>query len=318
MRNRHSEKRYSSINNALYERFGERVYKVSLESGLSCPNKDGTIGSSGCIFCNTDSYIPKTTIDGEQYAINVGELTIGEQLETGIEYVKGRHGAKKVISYFQSGSNTHAAASTLKPIFEEAIDHPSVVGLAISTRPDCILDEHAELFDELSRKTFLWVELGLQSSHDSTLKLIERGHSVEQFVHASDLLKKFNIPICVHTILGLPGESLEMMLTTAKFLNEQDVWGAKIHNLHVLKDTKLEKMYRNGECNIPSLKEYACWVASFLETLNPNILIHRLNSHSPKRFTIAPEWSVNKLATFNEIEKQLKETDSWQGKRYIP
>ncbi len=316
MRNRESKKRYSSINNTLYERFGERVYKVSLESGLSCPMRDGTLDEDGCAFCNMDSYVPRTIVDGEQWTVNSGRISIKEQLRDGIEYIKRRHETEKVISYFQSGSNTHAPASELKPIFEEALDHPAVVGLAVSTRPDCISDEHVKLFHELSKRTFLWVELGLQSSHNSTLELIERGHTVEQFIEANDLLRRFDIPVCAHTILGLPGESPEMMFETASFLNEHELWGVKIHNLHVLKDTKLERMFRDGKYSVPSLTEYAGWVVSFLEILNPNILVHRLNSHSPRRLTIAPEWSINKLAIFSEVERQLEERDTWQGKRF--
>lgn len=295
------------------DRFGERVYKVTLESGCSCPNRDGTVGTTGCLFCNPKGYRPATSPES-----GGSGKAIREQLLEGIEYIRRRHGARRVISYFQGGSNTHAPASALRPIFEEAIDHPAVAGLAISTRPDCTGAEHIEMLQALAQKTFLWVELGLQSAHDLTLAAIGRGHAVAAFTEACARLSAAGVPVCAHVILGLPGETLEQMRETARFLNEQPVWGVKIHNLHVLRDTGLEGRYRAGDIAIPSVEEYAGWVADVLEILRPEIVIHRVSGHSPRGLTVAPAWSVNKLAIFNAVEAELARRDSWQGKGVTP
>jgi len=241
---------------------------------------------------------------------------IERQLSEGIEYIKKRHGTDKVIAYFQSGSNTYFPSKTLRPLLENVINKKNVVGLAISTRPDCIEDEHIEMLRGIAEKTFFWTELGLQSSHDKTLKIIERGHDVECFTKNHWALKEAGIKVCAHIILGLPSETLEDMLKTADFLNDIGIWGVKIHNLHVLKNTKLEEYYNEGKVKIPTLEEYANWVVMFLERLDPKIVIHRLNGHSPRHLTIAPTWSVNKLGTFNEIERQLKDRDTYQGKLF--
>ena len=302
-------KRYNSINTWLKENFGGRVYKVSLESGCSCPNRDGTIDTQGCIFCNLSSYNPATASNGRK---ELPSVTL--QLEEGLDYVRKRHQADKVIAYFQRGSNTHAPASVLESIFREAASHPSVAGLAISTRPDCISEEHINLFRNLPK--LLWVELGLQSAHNNTLTLINRGHNAEQFADTCRALAAASIPVCAHVILGLPHETPEMMIETAKFLNEQKVWGVKIHNLHVLKNTKLEGLYNAGKVAIPLLSTYVDWVIAFLEVLDPSIIIHRVNSHSPRDLTHAPEWSINKLEILNEMEKQMEKRNTWQGKSY--
>lgn len=293
--------RYNSINAALKKRFGCKVFKVSLESGLGCPNRDGKISTSGCAFCSEESYLTKT---------------MRPTLLDGIEYVKRRHGAAKFVSYFQSGTNTYGAVEILKPLFEAAIDHPDVVGLAIGTRPDCITAENADLLEGLARRTMLWVELGLQSANDETLKRINRGHTASDFRNAVRILKERNIPVVAHVILGLPGESIQDMQETAKFINEMDIDGVKIHNLHVLKGTGLEKLYNQGKIELPTLETYATWVALFLEQLKPSILIHRVNGHAPRQLTIAPPWSINKLAIFNAVEKELKQRNTWQGKKF--
>ncbi|MFH1830118.1 MAG: TIGR01212 family radical SAM protein [Pseudomonadota bacterium] len=303
--------RYNSINEFLKARFGERVFKVSLEIGSSCPNRDGAISRQGCSYCHPEALRPSTYKDSD-FSI----ISIQKQLEEGIDYIRRRHGSQKVIAYFQNGSNTYAPAQKLARAFTTAASHPCVKGLAISTRPDCIEQEHLTLLKDLSRETFIWVELGLQSAHEETLKKINRGHTVRDFSKACSQHVKRGIPVCAHVILGLPGETSEMMCETARFLNEIGVWGVKIHNLHVLKDTKMEEEYRKGKIEIPSLDVYAGRVVDFLEELSPEILIHRLNSHSPRHLTIAPKWSINKLATMNAVHDELERRDSWQGKRF--
>lgn len=298
--------RYNSINSYLKEKFGEKVYKVSLEIDVTCPVRDGSKGTDGCLFCSSKSVEPLSPISSSQ--------EIKEQLQSGIKYIKKRHGAGKFIAYFQNHSNTYAKPSTLEDYFSEAINHPDIVGLAVSTRPDCIPADVVDLLTDLNKRTFMWVELGLQTANDYMLQFLERRHSVDDFVEATKRLHRQEIDICAHIILGLPDERDEDILKTALLLNELKIEGVKIHNLHVLKETKLEDLFNDGKVTLPSLNEYARRVAFFLENLDPKILIHRLNSHSPRRVTVAPDWSVNKLATFNAVEDELKRQDTWQGK----
>jgi uncharacterized protein len=305
------DSRYRSINAFLRDHFGERIFKVTLESGCSCPNRDGTRGVEGCAFCQSDALRPNTS---REPPIRVAP--IAEQLAQGIAYLHKRHGAEKLIAYFQGGTNTYGDAGALAPIFREAIRHPAVVGIAISTRPDCLGESHVELLRELAEQTFLWVELGLQSAHDTTLVGLRRGHTVRHFREACRQLALAQIRVCAHVILGLPGETPAMMGETAELLNEVGVWGVKIHNLQVLAGTEMERRYLAGEIAVPSIETYAGWAADFLERLSPAILIHRVNGHSPRRLTVAPAWSVNKLAVMNAVEKELEQRNSWQGKYF--
>ena len=303
-------RRYHSISAYLQQRFGERVFKVALSNGCGCPNRDGTAGSSGCAFCSLEALRPST----EQGHV-AGVRPIEVQIEEGLAYLRTRHGTVRAIGHFGNGSGTYASAESLRPFFFSAAAHPALVGLAISTRPDCIAPEHLELLRELSGQTFLWVELGLQSAHDRTLTRIGRGHTVEQFRRAHAMLREAKIPVCAHIILGLPGETPEMMLETIAFLNALPVWGIKIHNLHVLQGTPLEQLFHQGGVQIPTIERYASWVADAIEWLDPAILIHRFTGHGPRRLTVAPEWSVNKLAVMNAVEAELARRDGWQGKR---
>jgi radical SAM protein (TIGR01212 family) len=298
--------KYNSLNLYLKQKFGAKVFKVSLNGNFSCPNRDGAKGTGGCIYCNPESNRP---------FISTGN-TIREQLLEGIEYAKKRHRAAKFISYFQHYSNTYADLDTLKSLYNDAISDPDVVGLAISTRPDCLTDEILDLLKEMSRKTFLWLELGLQSANDATLKFLNRRHSVKEFADAAMVAAKNNIKICAHIILGLSGETRSDLSNTIELLNKLKIWGVKIHNLHVLKDTPLAEMFERGEIHILELQEYASMVVDCLELFDPKILIHRFNSHSPKNLTIAPEWSVNKLAILNAVHAQLLNRGTWQGRLF--
>lgn len=303
--------RYNSINTLLKDRFGERVYKVTLDIGSGCPNRDGTRGKAGCSFCHPDALRPNTSREAEQ-----PPKSIRMQLEEGIEYIRRRHGSQRVISYLQNGSNTYLKADNLRPLLRQSVAHPSVVGLAISTRPDCIEQDHVALLAGLAEETAVWVELGLQSAHEETLIRIGRGHGIAEFERAHTMLSSADIPVCAHVILGLPGETREMMIDTARYLSRIGIWGVKIHNLHVLKGTRLEGEFRKGEVHIPSQEEYAGWVVDFLEELSPEIVIHRFNSHSPRRLTVAPEWSINKLATLNAVHDELERRDTRQGEKF--
>lgn len=300
--------RYRSINQFLKEKFGVRVFKISLNGGFSCPNRDGTKNSFGCIYCNPESNRP---------AASRGK-NIKDQLVEGIEYARKRHHAGKFIPYFQHFSNTYADISVLKKLYHDAITHPDVVGLSISTRPDCISDETLKLLEDLGKKTFLWLELGLQSANDKTLNLLNRSHTVRDFCDAVNAAHGHGINTCAHIILGLPDETRVDMLHTIKTLNILKIGGIKIHNLHVLKNTVLAGMYARGEINMLTQKEYASLVVDCLEHLSPDVLIHRFNSHSPRNLTITPEWSVNKLGTLNAVHAELERRNTWQGKLFNP
>lgn len=296
--------RYNSLNVFLRKQFGEKVYKVSLNGGFSCPNLDGYRSDEGCIYCNPASNMPEKTAG----------IDIKDQVVTGIANLKKRHGASKVISYFQHYSNTYASKKELMRLYEEAIDNKDVVGLAISTRPDCINEETIEVLSELKKRTFVWLEIGLQSAHNKTLQMLNRHHTVEDFTRAVGLAHEASIMTCAHIILGLPLETKKEMLKTITYLADIKIGGVKIHNLHVLKDTRLEEMYNNGEFNVLTLEEYAGLVVDCLEHLPKEVLIHRFNGHSPRNLTVAPMWSVNKLGTLNAVHNELLKRDSWQGK----
>lgn len=296
---------YLSFNEVLKQKFGERVYRVTLNSGLSCPNIDGTKAKGGCYFCNDDYLLAKSWHKRQE---------LQSQLDYGVQYIQDRHGANKYLAYFQNGTNTHAAVPFLRPLFEEAIRYPGVVGLAISTRPDSLPEDVLDLLSELNEKTYLWVELGLQSAQNHILEKINRAHTVEEFSVAAEKLAKRNILNCVHMILGMPGETEDEMLAGADFINGLPVNGIKIHNMFVTKHTALEKWYKQGDYTPLTLDDYVRLCVDYLEHLRPDIVIHRLNAHGPARLTVAPEWSVNKLATVNAIHAEIARRGTRQGR----
>ncbi len=298
--------RYRSINTFLKEKFGERVYKISLGASFTCPNRDGTKSRGGCLFCNPESNHPGRSI----------ETPIAEQLENGVKEVLRRHHATKFIAYLQHYSNTYGDAAKLRRVYSEAVSHKDVVGLAVSTRPDCLDDVALEALKEINKKTFLWVELGLQTSNDATLRFLERHHTSCEFVEAARKLREAGIMTCAHIILGLPHETRNDVFKTVALLNDEKIDGVKIHNLHVLKNTPLEKLYNDGAFQVLGLDEYAALVVDCLERFSPQMLIHRFNSHSPRALTVAPAWSVNKLATLNAVHAELARRDTFQGKLY--
>ncbi len=302
------ENRYHSISTFLRTRFEGRVFKIALESGLGCPHRDGSVGRGGCSFCSLETLRPSTS-----WKLSTIQ-PIPVQIEAGLKYLQGRHQAQRAIAHFGNASNTHADPERLRTLFEAAIRHPSIVGLAISTRPDCLDEGCVELLHELSQQTFLWVELGLQSAHNATLARIHRGHTVEQFTASCERLMRAHIPVCAHVILGLPGETPEMMHATTSFLSHIPVWGVKFHNLHVLKGTRLYDEWCAGAVEVPTLERYAGWVVDALERLHPSMVVHRVSGHGPKRLTVAPAWSINHLAIMNAVHAELLRRDTWQGK----
>ena len=296
--------RWNSLSDFLKNKFGCKVFKVSLNAGLTCPNRDGTKGTGGCIYCNSEPMMPLN------YNSNMG---IREQLYQGIEYIKKRHNAERFIAYFQINTNTYAPVAALERFYKEGLDHPDVVGLAVSTRPDCVDDEILDLLARLAKEKFLWLELGLQSAHNKTLKLINRCHTVEDFTDAVRRAKDRNIPVCSHVILGLPGEIREDMLATARFLSNLGIWGIKLHHLHIHKGTKLEEMYERQEVKSLGLEEYANLAIDFLQEIPEDVVIHRICGDTARRFLVAPEWSVNKFVIVDTIHRILEQRNAYQG-----
>lgn len=300
--------RYNSFNQMLKKKFGQKIFRVTLNSGLSCPNIDGTRAKGGCYFCNDDYLLAKSW--HKQQPLN-------QQIEHGINYLKERHpNTTKFLAYFQNGTNTHADVKKLRPLFKTPLEYPDFVGMMISTRPDCLGPEVLDLLSEINEHTYLWVELGLQSHQDHILDRINRAHSVQEHVLATEELAKRNILNCTHMIVGMPGESKEEILEAPDFLNQLPIDGIKIHNMFVTEYTALAKWYRNGEYKPLELQEYAEICVDYLERLRPDIVIHRLNAHAPARLTVAPDWSINKLGTLNAIHAELEKRQTKQGAFY--
>lgn len=301
-------KRYRDLSSWLKEKFGTKVFKVSLTAETSCPNIDGSLAKGGCSFCNDATYSPLVTVRRREKPVSL-------QLQEGMDYIRKRHRSSKFIAYFQSFTSTYGQPKELIRKFEESLEPADVVGLALSTRPDCLDAQWVAALGKLAKRKFCWLEIGLQSANDQTLARINRWHTKWQFSEALQLFRKIPyLPICAHVVLGLPGETREDVLETARFLAIQPIQGVKLHNLHVVKGTALANDYEEGKYQPLSLEEYVAWAADFLEWTPPSFLIHRLNAHAPRHLTIAPDWSVNKLAIFNAVEEELKRRESWQGK----
>lgn len=300
-----SEKRYNQYSQHLEELFGCKVYKITLDAGFSCPNRDGTLSSDGCIFCD----------EGGSFSRAHSNLfSIEKQLETGIESLKTRFKAKKFISYFQAFSNTYAPIDHLKNVYDQALSHKDITGLSIGTRPDCVDPEKIDLISSYTDKYYVWVEYGLQSIHNRTLNLINRGHTAEDFIKAVKLTQNKKINICAHVIIGLPGESKKDILVTAKTLADLGINGVKIHLLCALKGTELEKMYNRGEFKPLLIDEYVDIVCDFLEILPPDVTIHRLAGNGLKEILVAPRWLGEKFKALNMIDRELEKRNSCQGK----
>lgn len=300
-------KRYNAYNGVLKDTFAARVYKIGLRMDFTCPNRDGKVAVGGCIYCNNASHTP------QDYR---PQASVTEQLERGAAAIRKRHRAERFIAYFQSYTNTYDAPSRLERLYREALEFPGVVGLSISTRPDCLPSNVLDLIADLSRRTYLWLELGLESMHDRTLQWVNRGHGLDAFVDAVARCKRRGLRICAHVILGFPGETRADILATPDLLNRLHIDGVKLHNLHVIKSTVLEKLYQAGQVTMMSRDDYVRLAVDFLERLNPETVVHRLTGETYRAITVAPEWSVNKIAVHNAIYKELEQRDTWQGKRY--
>jgi len=301
-------KRYRDFNTYLKEIFGERVQKISLDAGLGCPNRDGTISRRGCIFCDRRG-------SGTGALINHG-LSIAQQIAEAKGFIQKRYKARKFIAYFQSFTNTYAPLSQLKTLYDKALIHKDMVGLSVATRPDCVDREILTLLSSYQAGHLVWLEYGLQSSHDKTLKLINRGHDVACFEQSVLMADEYSINICAHIILGLPGEDREMMLQTARFLSNLPIRGVKIHLLYVVKETPLSELYHKKGFRCLERKEYANLVVDFLELLPPDMVIQRLTGDPIQSELVAPLWAKEKQVNLKLIQITLERRKTWQGKHY--
>lgn len=300
--------RYNSLNNYLKTKYGCKIYKLSLSSGLSCPNRDGTLSSSGCIFCSNGG-------SGE-FASDC-HLNITEQIEYAKTKVSKKIKDGKYIAYFQSFTNTYGDVNYLRKIFTEAINHPDIVALSIGTRPDCLPDNILELLDELNQIKPVWVELGLQTIHESTAKYINRGYSLNVFDTAVSKLNSLNIDVIVHLIIGLPFETSKDIIDSVKYVCSKPISGIKLQLLHVLKNTPLEKEYLLNKFKVLSLEEYTNILAECLCNIPPDIVIHRITGDGPKSLLIAPKWSADKKRVLNYINHYFEDFGVIQGKSLL-
>ncbi len=299
------EKPYRSLDYHLRERYGEKIYKVSLNGGMTCPNRDGTLGSRGCIFCSAG---------GSGDFAGDAAMSVTEQIEEQKAGISGKFPARHFIAYFQAYTNTYAPVGYLERIFTEALAHPDVVGLSIGTRPDCLPDDVLELLTALNREKPVSVELGLQTIHEETAAFIRRGYPLSCFTEAAERLRGAGLEVVVHTILGLPGESKKDVLQTMQFLNSRDIQGIKLQLLHVLKGTDLAGYYASPGFHVLNREEYIDMVICCLESLSPDITIHRLTGDGPKELLIAPLWSMRKREVLNRIHHEMKMRQTWQGR----
>ena len=305
--NRWGEKRYHSMDYDLKQLYGEKVYKITLNGGMTCPNRDGKIGHGGCIFCSTA---------GSGDFAGPATCSITKQLAMGKENLTKKRPVHSYIAYFQAFTNTYGPVEYLRQIYMEAIQDPDVQILSIATRPDCLPDDVLQLLEEINQIKPVWVELGLQTIHPQTATYIRRGYPLEVFEEAVNNLRKRNISVITHTILGLPGENEDMMLETIDYLNKMDIQGIKLQLLHILKGTDLALDYEKQPFWSPSMEEYISLLGTCIARLRPDITIHRLTGDGPKELLIAPSWTSQKRTVLNTLHRYLKEQDIWQGKEY--
>lgn len=302
-----TDKRYNQFSAYLKNKFGAKVYKITLDAGFSCPNRDGTISTGGCIFCD----------DGGSFSqAHSNLLSIEEQVNIGAKTLHDRFKAEKFMSYFQAYTNTYKPVNELEKIYKSALNHPDVVGLSIGTRPDCVEDDKLNLISDIAQDYYTWIEYGLQSIHNKTLKKINRGHDFDCFLKAYEKTKEKGINVCTHVIFGL-WETRDEILETAQKLAELKVDGVKIHMLCALKDTKLAKLYENKEIDFMSEEEYVNLVCDFLEILPQTTTIHRLAGNGLKKNLIAPRWLGAKLDCLNKIDRELLKRNSYQGSKHF-
>ncbi|MDE5864848.1 MAG: TIGR01212 family radical SAM protein [Lachnospiraceae bacterium] len=291
---------YYSLNRYLQDTFGQKIYKISLDGGFTCPNRDGTLDTRGCIFCSQA---------GSGEFAQSRKDSIGKQIEKGKELLKDKIQNGKYIAYFQAFTNTYAPVERLRILYEEAISHPDIAVLSIATRPDCLSEEVLLLLQEMNEKKPVWVELGLQTIHESTAEYIRRGYPLSVYDEAVENLKKIGVQVIVHVILGLPGETFGQMKETVSYVAKSGGDGIKLQLLHVIKGTDLEKEYRAGRFHTLEMEEYVNLVADCIALLPPDMVIHRLTGDGDRRSLVAPLWSLDKKRVLNAINKRIREKE---------
>jgi len=299
---------YNSYGHFLREKFGCRVYKVSVDGGFSCPNRDGTVAVGGCIYCNNDSFRPRSADRLK---------SIADQVAEGIAYLRKRYGAEKFIVYFQPFTNTHAPLEVLIPRYEAALDHPDVIGLSLGTRPDCVDESKLAWLEKIATSRFVTLEYGLQSIYDSTLVRINRGHSFQCWQDAMNRTRDRGIWLGTHLILGFPWETQEQMLHSADVLSNHGLNFLKLHHLHVVRETEMARIYQEKPFPLPELEDYADLVVDFVERLSPGIFIERLFGSAPEQQLIAPVWKKTNGEIRRVIEQKFIERNTWQGKAVV-
>jgi len=298
---------YRDLNSYLKGRFGARVQKITLDAGLTCPNRDGRVGTGGCLYCNARGSGTGAWGRGRD---------ITAQIEAGIARLARRYGAARFIAYFQSFSNTYAPAARLRQLYDAALAFPQVVGLSIGTRPDCLEDDVLELLAAYARDRLVWLELGLQSAHDVTLTRLNRGHDVACFSEAAARAAARGLPVVAHVILGLPGEGPREMAATAAYLARLPLQGVKIHLLYVIKDSALARLYESGEYDCLTEDQYVNFVVDFIERLPPHLVIHRLTGDPHAEELLAPSWCLDKSRVLRRIREEFARRSTRQGSRW--
>ncbi len=299
------KERYNHLNQYLKNKFGERTLKICIDGNFTCPNRDGSLGSTGCIFCSEKG-------SGE----HIHSLqNITKQVQNYFSSYKAQR-ANKFIAYFQNFSNTYDTIENLKLKYDAALIDDKIVALAIATRPDCIDENIVKLLKSYTKKHHVWVELGLQTSNDATGKFLNRGYTSQQFTQAVELLNQYQIEVVAHIMVGLPNENFGDIKNTVNFINKHNIQGLKIHCTYVVEDTVLAEMYKNGTYEPISLESYLQNLAYILTHISPDIIIHRISGDAPKELLIAPEWNSHKKWVLNGLDKLMRKEDLWQGKYY--
>jgi radical SAM protein (TIGR01212 family) len=297
--------RYFSYSHFLRNRYGRRVQKVSVNAGFTCPNVDGKVAVGGCAFCDNRSFSPSRRLSGR---------SIREQIEVGIERMRHRYDCEQFIAYFQPATNTYAPVERLREVYEEALEHPQIVGLAIGTRADCAPDEVLDLLEELAQRTYLSVEYGLQTIHDRSLVWMNRGHTYDAFRDAVIRSRQRGFEVGTHVILGLPGESRDDMLATAQEAARLALNSIKIHNLYAVKNTRLAEEVERGEVELMDRTTYIEILIDFLELLPDAVVVERLMGDAPPEFLVGPQWCRDKPAFYQALNDALQRRNTWQGK----
>jgi radical SAM protein (TIGR01212 family) len=298
--------RYYAYNYFLRQRFGQRIHKVSVDAGFTCPNVDGTVTTGGCTFCDNRSFSPSRRLPRQ---------TIAEQIDEGIRRIQRRYTAKKFLAYFQPATNTYAAVPKLRGLYEQALAHPLVVGMAIGTRPDAVPNDVLDLLSEIAGRTYLSVEYGMQTMHDRSLDWMNRGHHHDAMLNAMSRSRGRGFEICVHLILGLPGESHADMLATAREAVRLGVDAVKLHNLYAVKNTPLADQVAAGEVTLMERDDYVRTLVDVLEIIPPTCVVERVSGDAPPEYFIGPSWCLDKPGVLRAIDGEFERRDSWQGKR---